>query len=184
MIIGECMKLECVLCGDEIDEDNVNYIEQLTTSNYKNAYYFSNDIKMQYQPLCDNEFYESDGEVLVFGRNLKKSPVSFPFKQHIIYNTETDEDYGVSYEQMKNVCEIAYKNGAEKIGDLKLVKYNQTQSGSFSDENLNKLIKIVNDVWKKPAYFVLRYAGKEYNKHINIYINDSPDEFDKLLKNV
>lgn len=181
-LYGDNMKLECVLCGNEIDKNNSNYIEQLTTSNYKNAYYFSNDVKMQYQPLCDDEFDDPDGEILVFGKSLKESPVSFPFKQHIIYNTQADEDDGVSYEQMNNVCNIVYNSGKEKIGDLRLVKYHQIRMGSFSDENLEEIIKIVNKAWKKPAYFVLRKDGNKYNKHINIYINDSPVEFANKLK--
>ena len=187
MIDGEYMGFECVLCGREINEDNANFIEQLAKSNYKNAYYLSNDIKMQHRPLCDDEFVNPDGFILIFGENLNNPPVSFKFKQHIIYNIEAYEHTGISYEQMKSACEIAYKNGADKIGDLKLLKYNRTQSGTLNDENLNDvkilahLSIITNDVWGKPAYFVLKVGGNLL-KHMNIYLNDSPDDFCTILK--
>lgn len=175
--------MECVLCGDEMEEYEANFTEQLTKSNYKNDYYFSKDVDMQYQPLCDYEFDNPDGEILVFGKNLKESPISFPFKEHIVYNKQAYEGTGVDYEQMKRVCEIAYRDGKEKISDLNLVKYHQIRTGSFSDENLEELNKFVNEVWKKPAYFVLRKHGDEYSKDINIYIDGSPIEFAKKLKN-
>jgi hypothetical protein len=174
--------LECVLCGDEIDEeDGIDYVEMPTISNVHNGSYYSTDVRKQYRPICKYEFDNPNGYIYVFNKGLKENPTEFLYKQGIVVNNNANNDDGITLKEVENACDIAESDKKEKVGTLKMIKY--IIVGSMDDKP-QRVIDIIKNKWKdEELYLLIRYNDDE-DRYMQFYVKKNKEsEFkEKVIK--
>ena len=171
--------LECVLCGDEIDEeDGMDYVEMPTISNVHNGSYYSTDVRKQYQPICKYEFDNPDGYIYVFKDDLKENPTKFLYKQWIVINDNPSDD-GITLKEVENICDIS-NSDKEKVGNLKRIKY--TIVGDIGNKP-ERVFNIIRNKWEDEAYIVIKYNDCE-DRNMEIYFpkKKEKDFMKKIVK--
>jgi hypothetical protein len=183
----------CVICGDEINEDDgINYVEELTDKNINNAFYLSRDITKQYKPICIYEFDKPDGYIFIFDKNIEENPTEFLFKQGIVSKSTTNNhifettvknsksknrENKLDFENVNNVCKIAENPHRGTISN----KLKMTTIELPSEKGIDYLKEVIDKFGEK-AYVLIKSYDDRF-KRIQVYVNkDKADKFLTMLK--
>jgi hypothetical protein len=184
----------CVICGDEIDEnDGIDYVEEPTEKNINNAFYLSRDIRKQYKPICKYEFDKPDGYIFIFDKTFKESPIEFLFKEGIVSRNTTnnnnifehdvkkpttkDNENKLAFEDVNTVCKIAeYPHMSTISNKLQMV----TIELPYGKE-IDCLKEAINKFGEK-TYVFIRHNDDRFER-IQIYVDKNKvDKFLNVLK--
>jgi hypothetical protein len=172
----------CVICGDEIDEnDGIDYIEEPTEKNINNAFYLSRDIRKQYKPICKYEFDKPDGYIFIFDKTFKESPIEFLFKEGIVSRNTTnnnnifehdvkksatkDNENKLDFEDVNTVCKIAEYPHMSTISNkiqMAIIELPYGKGIEYLKETINK--------FGGKTYVFIRYNDDRFER-IQIYVD-------------
>lgn len=180
---------KCALCGEKIDEENEGYDYIQEPNQYD--FYISINKKVINKPICEYEFEEVDGKIIAYKNN--KSGV-FAFKDSIVQNIQSIDDYGFTDSDLIEICNIAnsytwkrtdawrgYYEGKHKIGNL--VKALSTYTGRDNTDDIDELEDFLKTKWNKKAYYVVTNSSNIFNSIIEVYVEEKDkNNFIKRIK--